>query len=123
MGRNLNDVVNSHAESVFLNTNHFAISISYQRGSFSVTMDALVSSTIFDSETTYGVTRTETRDYSFAPARLILIGSVRLPERGDKIVEDGRVYIVTEPAGQPCYQYDDENRSMMRVHTTMVKGA
>lgn len=123
MARNLNDVINSHAESVFTNTNHFAVSVAYQRGSLSVTLDALVSSTLFDSETTYGVTRIETRDFSFVPSKLILSGAVRLPERGDKIVDDGRTYILTEPAGQPCYQYDDENRSMIRVHTTLIKDA
>ena len=123
MGRNLNDVINGHAESVFANTNHFAVSVVYQRGSLSVALDALVSSTLFDAETTYGVTRIETRNFSFVPSKLILSGAVRLPERGDKIVDAGRTYILTEPAGQPCYQYDDENRAMIRVHTTLIKDA
>ena len=110
-------------ESVFINTSDFGVSISYQRGTLTVTFKAIVSSTIFEAETSYGVTRTETRDFSFSPSRLILQSAVRLPERGDKIVENGRTYIVTEPGGQPCYQYDDENRLMMRVHTTLVKDA
>jgi hypothetical protein len=110
-------------ETVFINTNDFGVSISYQRGTASVSFTALVSSTVFESEASFGITRTETRDYSFVPSRLILGSAVKLPERGDVIVEGGRKYIVTEPVGQPCYQYDDENRLMMRVHTTMIKDA
>lgn len=110
-------------EGVFLNTSDFAVSVAYKRGSHSVTFDALVSSTVFETSTEFGITRLETRDYSFAPANLVITSQVRLPERGDKIVEGGRTYIVSEPSGQPCYGYDDENRLMIRVHTVLAKDA
>lgn len=113
--------ISDDVASVFLNTDDFAVSVTYCRGSLSVTFDTIVSSTVFESQGDTGFTRVETRDYSFAPSSLVLQSAVRLPERGDKVTESGRTYVVTEPAGQPCYQYDDENRSMMRVHTVLSK--
>lgn len=108
-------------ESVFLNTEDFAVSVIYQRGTLTVTLDAVVSQSVFESGTDYGVMRVETRDYLFKPSALVLNAKTITPERGDKIIEDGRTHIVTEPAGLPAYVYDDENRLMMRVHSVLSK--
>lgn len=111
-------------ENVFLNTDDFGVSITYARGENSTSaFVALVSSSVFETSTEFGIKRVETRDYSFKPSRLVISATLTLPQRGDKITEGSRVYLVTDPSGQPCYGYDDENRAMMRVHTVLKTDA
>ncbi len=123
MGRTLSNVMESHIESVFLNPDHFGVLITFGRAA-AVTDEfkALVNESFFEVSTEYGIKRVETREYSFAPARLILDSVTVLPQRGDKIFEAGRTYKVTDPSGLPCYRYD-ENRTLMTVHTVLVTDA
>lgn len=107
--------------AVFTNTGDFGVAISYQRGTLTVPLNALVGSTVFETSAEFGITRTETRDYLFDPTLLILGGLLKLPERGDVIVENNRRYVATSPQGQSTYVYEDENRLMIRVHTTLTK--
>jgi len=121
---NLAQQVIDDVEAVFTNTDDFGVSITYARGANSTAaFSAIVSSSVFETSTEFGIKRVETRDYSFKPSRLVISSTLTLPQRGDKVTEGSRVYLVTEPSGQPCYTYDDENRAMIRVHTVLKTDA
>jgi len=128
----LKDMMTADVDAVFTNTDDFGVSITYQSNPARFPTDrwkettepfaAIVERSSFDALGDFGATRIETRDYWFSPSKLVLRGKERLPERGDVIIEDGRLYIVVDGPGQRCYGYD-EDRRMMFVHTVLRKDA
>lgn len=110
----LSTQIAADVSSVFLNTDDFAVSIIYRAEHGDQYLTAMVDSSTFETSNQFGVTSFETRDYLIAATDVVV-----MPERGDQIIEGGRVYIVTNPAGQPAWQYDDENQLLVRIHTTL----
>lgn len=105
--------------AVFMNTDDFAVSISYVRGASTISgLTGLVSSSVFESADGMGLTRVETRDYLVEASTLAIT-----PQRADKIIESGRTYTVTEPAGQSPFAYEDENQLILRIHTVLTRTA
>lgn len=44
------------------------------------------------------------------------------PEKGDRLVFDGREYEVLSPGGEPPWRWSDVRRTAMRIHTKLVEG-
>lgn len=121
MGRTLTDVIETHVGSVFMNTEHFAVSITYSDGSDSVTVPAMVSQTVYEQSDGQSLTRHVYRDYLIRAAALILNGVVATPARYHTITEGSKTYKVTSPSGEDVFAYDDENELILRVHTILTK--
>lgn len=123
MSRTLADVISEHVGAVFLNTDHFAVDITYTRGASSVELKALVEPSIFDNLTDDGgATKTERRGYLIEASKLILSGVVTLPQIGDLITEGSYVYVIPKRTEGVRYEYADENRLLLRVNTTLKSG-
>ena len=109
---------------VFMNTDDFGVAITYTRGGASVALTALVEPSQFDNFSEEGgATTVERRGYLIEASTLILSGSVTLPQIGDTITEGGNVYIVPKRTDGPRYEYQDENRLILRVNTTLKSGS
>lgn len=120
MSRTLREAMSDHIDTVFLNTDHFATTIVYQRGTQTVSLTAMVSDSQVEVVTSFGATGYETRDYLVQPS-LLVIGSAILPAEGDRIIEGGKTFVVTKPGGVREWRYEDENRLLMRIHTVFHK--
>ena len=107
--------------AVFLNTNDFAVSITYSDGSDSVTVPAMVSQTVYEQSDGQSLTRHVYRDYLIRAAALILNSVVATPARYHTITEGSKTYKVTSPSGEDVFAYDDENELILRVHTILTK--
>lgn len=78
-----------------------------------ISLKATMGRTLFRAENEYGVTiRTEARDFLVAGSEL-----VQDPERGDKIIHDGRQYEVLAPNGEPVWRWCGSYHWTRRVHT------
>lgn len=72
---------------------------------------ATLGRTLFRAENEYGVTiRTTSRDFITSD----LPGD---PERGDKIIYDGRIYEILAPNGEPCWR---RSGNAKRIHTKEI---
>jgi hypothetical protein len=92
--------------------------VTYKRGTASAEVPATIGKTLFRIEDEYGrVVRYESRDFLITAEKLVLNGTVVLPERGDEIIDDGFVYEVMAPANEPEWRYSDAFRKTLRIHT------
>ena len=82
----------------------------------SVPFSAIVSNSLFQVATDFGVREEESRDFMFPPASLDFGWGPTLPQRGDVIAEGGFNYVVTSPQGFDFYSLDSD-RIWMTVHT------
>lgn len=97
---------------------HNSVPIIYTRGSAIVAIDATRGRTPLESDSDDGgITRYETADYIFAKSKLILNGSPTEPQQGDTITEDGKTYTVIALPGLQPWNYSDQHRILIRVHT------
>ena len=95
-------------------------SITYNRGSDSVTLSATIGRTEFELANEYGIVETfRSRDYIFTKSDLVLSGSATIPMSGDIIVEGSGSYEVLSPGGSQCYR-EDEYGQVFRVHTKKI---
>jgi len=118
----LQELISDDTTDVVLNTDDFAVSITYRIGTKTVTVSAVPDSSVFDVLNEDGsITQIETRDYLLSPGSLVLNSAIRLPDVVHEIVENGRTYRVVSPGNRRCYSYDDEYRLLMRVHTVLAK--
>jgi len=119
MSRNLSDVIAADVADVFLNTDEFAVSITYSRRGDPVALKAIQDSSVFESSNAFGVTQTKSQDFLISVASLVLRGAAISPEKGDVIEMENKTYVVTSlPGGRPD-EYDDDNELMWRVHATL----
>jgi len=114
---------------------HMSTEVTYHRGAQSVTLRATVGRTPFDITSESGISQqSESRDYLIRAEDLVLGGTQRLPEVGDKIHEvDGSttyIYEVRIPGSigsgtpdqmEPHYRYSDPGRLALRIHTKLVQ--
>jgi hypothetical protein len=92
--------------------------VAYRRGSASAEVPATIGKTIFRIEDEYGrVVCYESRDFLISTEKLVLNGTVVLPERGDEIIDGGFIYEVMAPANEPEWRYSDAFRNTLRIHT------
>ena len=102
------------------------VSVTYQRGSDTVSVTALIGDTRVELADNYGgVTVTSPiRDYIIRVSDLVLGGSVIEPAAGDQIREtSGSTTYVFEvmPAGaDTAFRYSDRYRTAWRIHTKHV---
>lgn len=101
-------------------------SITYSRGAYSVTLDAVIGSSLLrltDGQGQTFIERTD-RDYLFKPADLVLNGSTTIPMRGDRITETvsgtSKVFEVNPPDGEPPWRYSDPHQKLFRVHCKRI---
>lgn len=114
----LSQQISDDVSSVFINTDDFAVTVSYVRGTTTVASNvaALVSETTFETATDFGFTRYETRDFLFVASALSIE-----PRKADVIVEGTKRYTVTAPQSGAEWRYEDENRRIIRVHCVLSK--
>jgi hypothetical protein len=100
--------------------------VEYRRGLDSVELAATVGRTIFEKADQFGVLeQSEARDYLVLAADLVLAAAAILPERGDRIVDEGdgaeRTYEVLAPGTAPPWTWADPYRRTLRIHTREVE--
>ena len=90
--------------------------ISKDGKSFNVT--ATLGKTLFRTENEYGLTtRIESRDFLIPKSKLPI-----LPQRGDKIIYDGRRYEVLAPNGESVWRWSGRTNVLRRIHTKEIGG-
>jgi len=101
-------------------------SVVYSRGAASVTLQAIIGSSLLrltDGQGGSFIERTD-RYYLFAPGDLVLNSVTTTPQRGDRIAETtagaATVYEVMPPDGEPPWRYSDPHRNLYRVHAKRV---
>lgn len=97
---------------------HMTVEVQYKRSDLSLTLQATIGKTIFETADDYGhVTKTESRDFLIRASDLVFDGKTTTPEDGDRIIEGGFIYEVMSPVNKPKWRYSDINRQTLRVHT------
>lgn len=102
------------------------VDVLYEVGTRQVEAVAVVGSTVFEIDNSYGVIeKTETRDYLIGADELILDGAFVPPAAGHRILErDGDtvyVYEVMAPGKKPVWRWSDRFRTRCRIHTKHVE--
>lgn len=104
---------------------HASQAVLYSRSGVTVGFDATAGKTEFDVDSQGLVERIESHDWIFPARRLILAVGQTLPQAGDQITEPGGsthyVYEVTRFGNNPPYTFLDPGRTMLRVHTKLIK--
>lgn len=98
--------------------------VTYQRGADSVSITAVIGGSEGTSVNAGGVPYSvNTVDFLIEVSDLVLRGSTVEPQRGDRIICDSRVYVVTaENAGERPYRESGPFHQTWRIHTK-YKGA
>ena len=100
---------------------HLTVPVIYRLGDQSVELPATIGRTVFKVSDDYGRYQyIESRDYLVTAADLVLNGETTLPESGDEIVENGQIYEVMAPNGEPEWRYSDSSRQCLRIHTKHI---
>ena len=96
---------------------YLTVPVIYRRGEY-LEPPATIGRTVFKVSDDYGRFQyIESRDYLITAADLVLDGVITLPEKGDEIVENGQIYEVLAPNGEPEWRYSDSSRQCLRIHT------
>lgn len=93
--------------------------VTYKRGSSTVSITAVVGQSQFDEVSTTGEIRplSKTVDFLVKPSALVLDSETVLPQRGDQIEKaDGSVYDVLPGTEGTAWQYSDGRRTFLRIH-------
>lgn len=102
-------------------TQHLTRTVTYQRGADTVDLPASMGRTTFEVDDGYGLLQKfESRDFLILANDLVLNGSHVLPQRGDRIVENGFTYEVLAPGKEPVFRYSDPYRKTFRIHTKQI---
>lgn len=109
MSRTFEDSLEADIENVFMNTNEFARTVTYQRHADSIELAATMKSVSYQSKGPDGREITEHfRLYVFKASALVINGSRIEPRNGDRIREtfDGitRIFEVVKRDNQPAGQ-------------------
>lgn len=95
--------------------------VTYRRGGESMVLRATIGRTQFTREDPHGVVlETEMRDYLFRSEDLVLASAATVPERGDRIEDQGFTYEVLPLGSEPPWRYSDPYRNTIRVHTKQI---
>ncbi len=98
----------------FQRQRNLAVPVVYlRRNGDKIEVKASLGKTLFRAEDQYGtVIRIESKDFLIAGS-----GLAHDPERGDKIVHEGRQYEVLAPNGEPVWRWCGTYHWTRRVHT------
>ena len=96
---------------------HLSVEVSYcPKDGNSKTIRAVIGTTLFQTETDYGVaTTTEARDF--------IVSTEELPDdprRGDVIIWHATRYEVLAPGSEPCWRWSDGFHLVRRIHTKEI---
>lgn len=117
----LRDQISSDIDTVFFNTDDFAVPITYRRGGASLALTAIVGSSVAESANDSGWTQVRIRDYVIKSSAFDFGTGITKPKVGDRIIDNGVAYIVTQINGGHEWQYDDEDHLLLRIHTVQDK--
>ena len=96
--------------------------VTYSRDADSVQIAAAIGQTTFEVQNDYGVMeKWESRDFLVTAADLVLAGVQIVPERGDRITDDGNVYEVLSPGKEDVFRKSDQFGVTLRIHTKQVQ--
>jgi len=118
MSRSLSDVISGHVGAVFMNADHFAVAITYERRGATVALNAIPDSSLYESSNAFGITQTKTKDFLIEASTLILDGVLTKPAKGDTITVGAKRYAVTSQQGGRPDSYDDDSELIWRVNAT-----
>lgn len=124
MSRTFNDSLATDLETVFLNTNEFAETVTIKRGAISTTgVAVLVAARMYEVIGDNGVpTSIAMTDFDLAASSYAVNATQVDPKKGDRIVTaDGTIYEV-RAAGDtsPWFEPVGSGNDMIRVHTQRV---
>ena len=96
-------------------------SVTYTRGSQTVTVAATIGKSTFDVADGDGaIIQLHTRDFLILAADLVLAGQRTTPHVGDRIHDAGVVFEVLAPGGEAPWRWSDPYRQTLRIHTKQV---
>ncbi len=96
--------------------------VTYSRGSSSVSLTAVPTQASFEQVDEGGIVRWEAKDFLIKASDLTFGGELIEPKKGDKIKdENDKVFKVLDDGNLPCFRYSDPYQTMLRVHTKQVK--
>jgi len=113
----LSDALAAHVTTL---NNAAGETITYKRGTSTVSLTAVVGQSQFEDVSPSGEVRplSKTVDWLVKPASLELGGSVTVPQRGDQISRsDGSTYDVLPGTEGTAWQYSDGHKTLLRIHT------
>ena len=104
---------------------HMTRTVTYERGSDSVELQATIGETVFEQADDYGVIhKIESRDFIIRTGDLVLDSVQTLPTTGDRVretdVDTEFVYEVMAPGQEPPFRYSDPYRKALRIHTKRI---
>jgi hypothetical protein len=97
--------------------------VEYRRGQESLELLAAIGRSVYEVDDGNGaIVRVHARDFIVRTDALVLGGAVSTPRRGDRVIErtsEGQeiAHEVTSISGQPEWDYSDQARRTMRIHT------
>ncbi len=102
---------------------HASTNVTYHRGSYSVTLPALMGQQllkVFDGQGNAKMERADA-DFDIKASLLILNAAVAVPTRGDYITKvfgtiTKRFDVMPVGSNEPAWRYLDPNQTMIRVH-------
>lgn len=101
---------------------NFAQTVTYRRGSLSVSLAATPGSSQSVNDRQYGVLEVEERDWLIKKSLLILGGEVVGPEKNDTIEEaDGTIWQVLPTDLEPEKRSSDRHGYLWRIHSKQTK--
>ncbi len=111
----------SHLTDVL--SEHASTNVTYKRGSYSVTLPALMGQQLlktFDGQGNAKMERADA-DFDIKASLLIINGSLTTPARGDYITKTfgtvtKRFDVMPMGSNEPAWRYLDPNQTMLRVH-------
>ena len=112
----LDDALAAHAKTLNAAAGE---TITYKRGTATVSVTAVVGQSQFDEVSTTGEIRplSKTVDFLVKPSALVLNSAAVLPQRGDQIERaDGSVYDVLPGTEGTAWQYSDGRKTFLRIH-------
>lgn len=121
MGRSFRDALADDVRRVLLNTSEFAVDILYERSAQQLELAAIPDEPLTLVTDEFGKTSGEQRDFLIDPDALDFGGGPVSPVRGDVIHDSGRSFTVLPLTGTDCWDWDDEFRSLLRVHTKLTR--
>ena len=94
--------------------------VTYFRGTDSVSVTAVVGESVFEEVAGDGEIRPQikTVDFLLKPADLVLSGSVTDPQRGDRVQRsDGETFDVLPGVNGSTWQWSDARKTFLRIHS------
>lgn len=117
----LKEQLSSDLDDVFFDTDDFAVSITYRRGGASLALTAIVGSSVSESANDSGWTQLRIRDYLIKSSAFDFGTGVTKPKVGDRIIDNGVTYVVTQMNGGHEWLYEDDDHLILRIHTIQDK--